>query len=92
MGIIMKKFDAFVAVELVAEVSLPKIVRNEFPNKSFDDFMNLFFKEHPEYKECSYSVFNSPESWRIVLKTSKIGFHEKTEEDYMPFQYMVVYK
>ena len=84
MGIIMKKFDAFVAVELVAEVSLPKIVRNEFPNKSFDDFMNLFFKEHPEYKECSYSVFNSPERRRIVLNTSKVSFHEKTEEDYMP--------
>ena len=84
MGIIMKKFNAFVAVELVAEVSLPKIVRNEFPNKSFDDFMDLFFKEHPEYKECSYSVFNSPKVWRIVLKTSKISFHEKTEEDYMP--------
>ena len=80
----MKKFNAFVAVELVAEVSLPKIVRNEFPNKSFDDFMNLFFKEHPEYKGCSYSVFNSSENWRIVLKTSKISFHEKTEEDYMP--------
>ena len=81
----MKKFNAFVAVELVAEVSLPKIVRNEFPNKSFDDFMDLFFKEHPEYKECSYSVYNSPKSWKIVLKTSKISFHEKTEEDYMPF-------
>ena len=81
----MKKFNAFVAVELVAEVTLPKIVRNEFPNKSFDDFMDLFFKEHPEYKECSYSVYNSPESGRVVLKTSKISFHEKTEEDYMPF-------
>lgn len=92
MGIIMKKFDVFEAVELVAEVSLPKIVRNKFPNKSFDDFMDLFFEEHPEYKECSYSVFNSPEVWRIVLKTSRISFHEKTEEDYMPFQYMVVYK
>ena len=84
MGVIMKKFNAFVAVELVAEISLPKIVRNEFPNKSFDDFMDLFFKEHPEYKECSYSVYNSSESWKIVLKNSKISFHEKTEEDYMP--------
>ena len=79
MGIIMKKFNAFEAVELVAEVFIPKILRNKFPNKSFDDFMDLFFKEHPEYKECSYSVFNSPKVWRIVLKTSKISFHEKTE-------------